>query len=524
MLHSGLRLGGRYRLDTRIGAGGMGEVWRAVDEVLGRVVAVKAMLPEVADEPDFARRFLAEAKAMASVNHPAVASIHDYGRSDGVTFLVMEFVDGESLSGVLRRSGRLAPEEVMRLIAQAADGLQAVHDCGIVHRDVKPANLLIRRNGSVLITDFGISRTWDGTHLTVSGAVLGTPSYLSPEQVLGQPATALSDVYALGLTAYECLAGHRPFAGDSPYAVALQRVQFAPRPLGADLPAPVLAVVGRALATDPAGRWACAAELADAARAAADGRVAANGWSAADGRSGPGGQRPSPAAASPGAAVPSPPGPAWPGTAPPASPRAAVSSPSGHVWPGTAPPVPAVGPRTARRRWPLVAALLAIVLVGGVVVWQAGLGRGDGPASGTGPQRPSTASTDDAARQAGFTPCGAAFCPTRPLCWRGLTSVSGNAMPPRRVDCTADHAWETFAATYLPADAVDVPQDELMARADVGAACSGSVMAARSDGRTTTAWVREAWPIQLTGTEVWLVHCLARPETGDPSGSAFSAR
>lgn len=97
-------------------------------------------------------------------------------------------------------------------------------------------------------------------------------------------------------------------------------------------------------------------------------------------------------------------------------------------------------------------------------------------------------------------------------------------MPPRRVDCTADHAWETFAATYLPADAVDVPQDELMARADVGAACSGSVMAARSDGRTTTAWVREAWPIQLTGTEVWLVHCLARPETGDPSGSAFSAR
>ncbi|WP_433350154.1 serine/threonine-protein kinase [Micromonospora sp. CA-111912] len=509
MLHSGLRLGGRYRLDTRIGAGGMGEVWRAVDEVLGRVVAVKAMLPEVADEPDFARRFLAEAKAMASVNHPAVASIHDYGRSDGVTFLVMEFVDGESLAGALRRSGRLAPEDVMRLIAQAADGLQAVHDCGIVHRDVKPANLLIRRNGSVLITDFGISRTWDGTHLTVSGAVLGTPSYLSPEQVLGQPATALSDVYALGLTAYECLAGHRPFAGDSPYAMALQRVQFAPRPLSTDLPRPVLAVVGRALATDPAGRWPNAAGLADAARAAADGR------------SDPGGHRPQPAAASPGTGAPSLPAPFLPL---PSAPGAAAPSPPGPAWPGTAPPVPAVGPRAARRRWLLVAALLAIVLVGGVSVWQTGLGRDDGPASDAGPQGPSTAPTDDAARQAGFTSCGAAFCPTRPLCWRGLTSISGNAMPPRGVDCTTDHAWETFSATYLPADAADVPQDELMTRADVGAACSASVMADRSGGRPTTGWVREAWPIQLTGTDVWLVHCLARPETGDPSGSAFSAR
>ncbi|RGC69367.1 Serine/threonine-protein kinase PknA [Micromonospora sp. MW-13] len=490
MLHSGLRLGGRYRLDTRIGAGGMGEVWRAVDEVLGRVVAVKAMLPEVADEPDFARRFLAEAKAMASVNHPAVASIHDYGRGDGVTFLVMEFVDGESLAGLLRRTGRLAPEDAMRLIAQAADGLQAVHDCGIVHRDVKPANLLIRRNGSVLITDFGISRTWDGTHLTVSGAVLGTPSYLSPEQVLGQPATALSDVYALGLTAYECLAGHRPFAGDSPYAMALQRVRTVPRPLGGDLPHPVLAVVDRALATDPAGRWPCAAALADAARAAADGR------------SGPGGRRPPPAAP-PGVAVPSPAGPARPGAA----------------------PVPAVGPRTARRRWPLLAALPVIALVGGVALWQAtGPGRHDGPASGAGPRQPSTAPTDDAARQAGFTSCGAAFCPTRPLCWRGLTSISGNAMPPRRVDCTTDHAWETFSATYLPADAVDIPQDELLARADIGAACSASVMAARTAGRPTTGWVREAWPIQLTGTDVWLVHCLARPQTGDPSGSAFSTR
>ncbi|WP_416904135.1 serine/threonine-protein kinase [Micromonospora echinospora] len=228
MLHSGLRLGDRYRLDARIGAGGMGEVWRAVDVLLGRTVAVKAMLPDVADDPDFARRFLVEAKAMASVNHPAVASIHDYGHSDGLTFLVMEFVDGQSLSQILARHGRLSPADTMHLVAQAADGLQAVHECGIVHRDIKPANLLVRPNGTLLITDFGISRRHDASLLTASGAVLGTPTYLSPEQVLGRPATALSDVYSLGLAAYECLAGQRPFTGDNPYAIALQRVQAAP--------------------------------------------------------------------------------------------------------------------------------------------------------------------------------------------------------------------------------------------------------------------------------------------------------
>src|SRR5690349_23599183 len=272
MLHPGIRLGDRYRLDTRIGAGGMGEVWRAVDEVLDRAVAVKAMLPDVAAQPDLAKRFLVEAKAMASVNHPAVASIHDFGRGAGITFLVMECIDGESLSQVLARAGRLDPATTMRLVAQAAEGLRAVHERGIVHRDIKPANLLLRRDGSLLITDFGISRTHDGTQLTASGAVLGTPTYLSPEQVLGRPATGLSDVYSLGLAAYECLAGRRPFEGDNPYAVALQRLQAAPPPLGRDLPGPVLAVVERALAADPADRWPSAAAMAEAARAAAAGQ------------------------------------------------------------------------------------------------------------------------------------------------------------------------------------------------------------------------------------------------------------
>jgi len=329
MLHPGLRLGERYRLDNRIGAGGMGEVWQAFDEVLGRVVAVKAMLPAVADEPDFARRFQIEAQAMASVNHPAVASIHDYGRSNGVTFLVMEFIDGESLAQVLRRSGRLSPAETMRLIAQAADGLQAVHDRGIVHRDIKPANLLIRRNGSLLITDFGISRAYDSTHLTTSGAILGTPTYLSPEQVLGQPATALSDVYSLGLTAYECLAGRRPFGGDNPYAVALQRLQVAPAALTGFVSGPVLAVIEYALAVDPANRWPSATAMADAARAAA----VSPAW--------PSGQRPADVGGSAPVAPVAGPSATPSGSVPPVSspsgPVPPVSSPSGSVPPVSSP-------------------------------------------------------------------------------------------------------------------------------------------------------------------------------------------
>jgi serine/threonine-protein kinase len=495
MLHPGLRLGDRYRLEARIGAGGMGEVWRAVDEVLGRVVAVKAMLPDVAGDPDFARRFLVEAKAMASVNHPAVASIHDYGRSDGITFLVMEFIDGESLSQVLRGSGRLAPADTMRLVAQAADGLQAVHDGGIVHRDIKPANLLIRRNGALLITDFGISRTQDGTHLTASGAILGTPTYLSPEQVLGKPATALSDVYSLGLTAYECLAGHRPFVGDNPYAVALQRIQTAPRTLGGDIPRPVLEVIERALATDPADRWPSAAALAPAAR------IAANGPSAA------GGQPPPAPANRAASAVP-----AW---APPVSPQS-TPPPS----PGSAPP-PSAGSALSPRQWSIMAgAIMVIILVGGVTAWKmAGAGSGTGSAAGPGSTRTSNA---PAILATGFAACGAALCPTAPLCWGGLTSISGNALPPRKIACTQSHTWETFSANYRPADAADGPQDNLMDRADIAAACSASVMAARSSDRgATTGWVRDAWPIQVAGTGVWIVHCLARPDTGEPSKAAF---
>ncbi|GIE86143.1 serine/threonine-protein kinase [Actinoplanes regularis] len=265
-LRAGMRLGGRYRLEDRLGAGGMGEVWRAFDEALNRTVAVKTMLPTAAQDPDFVRRFADEATAMARVNHPAVVAIHDVGESDGITYLVMEFIDGESLAQRLTRERRLAPAETMRIIAAAAEGLQAVHDQGILHRDIKPANIMLRADGGVLITDFGIARHPGSPGLTATGAVLGTPTYLSPEQVLGQPVDRRSDVYSLGLVAYECLAGEKPFVGDNPYAVALQRIQEEPKTLGTDLPPAVLLLVERALQADPEKRLPSALSLAEAAR------------------------------------------------------------------------------------------------------------------------------------------------------------------------------------------------------------------------------------------------------------------
>ncbi|WDZ82865.1 serine/threonine-protein kinase [Micromonospora cathayae] len=508
MLLPGLRLGDRYRLDARIGAGGMGEVWRAVDVVLGRTVAVKAMLPDVADDPDFARRFLVEAKAMASVNHPAVASIHDYGHSDGLTFLVMEFVDGQSLSQLLARHGRLSPADTMHLVAQAADGLQAVHECGIVHRDIKPANLLVRPNGSLLITDFGISRRQDASLLTASGAVLGTPTYLSPEQVLGRPATALSDVYSLGLAAYECLAGQRPFTGDNPYAVALQRVQAVPRALGADVPQPVRTVVERALATEPADRWPSAAALAHAAR-----------WSS--------GAVAHPPAVPPIAAppVPAPPVPAAP--MPPVPPVVAPAPPVSPA-PGpsvsTPPPGPAVSARgrSTRRRWAVLAGTVALVLAGGLAAWQAFGGDGTGSPADDGPGGPGGTPSAGPAVPAGFAACGAELCPTTPLCWGGLVSISGTAMPPRKADCAGEHSWETFAAVRLPDDATDLPQDELLTHDVIKVACSTSNLAARrAEPGDTRGWVRDAWPVELPADGGWLVHCLARPETGQSTGAAF---
>ncbi|MBW4704018.1 MULTISPECIES: serine/threonine-protein kinase [unclassified Micromonospora] len=268
MLSPGVQLGNRYRLDERIASGGMGDVWRGTDQVLGRTVAVKSLLPALLDEPGFAERFRGEARTMATINHPGVVDVYDFGSDQEIAFLVMEYVEGDALSATLSRVGRLTPARTMALLAQAADALHAAHEKGIVHRDVKPGNLLVRPNGTLVLTDFGIARSELVGQLTAAGSVLGTASYISPEQATGAVATPASDVYALGVVAYQCLAGRRPFEGDNPLEIAMRHVRDTPRALPGDIPPQVKAIVERAMAKEPGHRWPSAAALAAVARQA----------------------------------------------------------------------------------------------------------------------------------------------------------------------------------------------------------------------------------------------------------------
>lgn len=269
MLSPGVLLGGRYRLDERIASGGMGDVWRGTDEVLGRTVAVKILLPALLEEPGFAERFRGEARTMATINHPGVVDVYDYGSDQQIAFLVMEYVEGDALSRTLSRVGRLTPARTMALVAQAADALQAAHEKGIVHRDVKPGNLLVRPNGTLVLTDFGIARSAMVGQLTAAGSVLGTASYISPEQAAGGTATPASDIYALGVVAYQCLSGHRPFEGDNPLEIAMKHVREQARPLPSDIPPAVRRIVDQSMAKDPAARFQSAALLGAVARQAA---------------------------------------------------------------------------------------------------------------------------------------------------------------------------------------------------------------------------------------------------------------
>ncbi len=261
-LGADVRLGDRYVLEERIAVGGMGEVWRGRDEVLGRVVAIKVLREDLGHDPEFRRRFRDEARHTASLSHPGIAGVFDYGESpDGTPYLVMELVDGEPLSTLLGREGALSAERTLDIVAQAALALQAAHDSGVVHRDVKPGNLLVRPDGVVKVTDFGIARVVNAAPVTQTGLVVGTAQYLSPEQAAGRPLTAASDVYSLGAVAYECLAGQPPFTGDGPVAVALAHINAEPPALPASVPIPVRDLVMTALEKDPRRRPTSAGEL-----------------------------------------------------------------------------------------------------------------------------------------------------------------------------------------------------------------------------------------------------------------------
>src|SRR6478609_8176325 len=220
-LHEGFVLGGRYTLSTHIASGGMADVWAGRDQVLRRDVAVKVMRPDVEHEKLFSLRFRDEAVHSAGLLHANIATVFDYGEDDGLAYLVVELVDGQPLSAMLRERGPLPHAEARSIMGQAALALGVAHQARVVHRDVKPANIMIRRDGLVKLTDFGIARALDASGHTLHGELLGTPNYMSPEQVLGQAATGASDLYALGVVAHEMLSGQRPFDRETPYATAV---------------------------------------------------------------------------------------------------------------------------------------------------------------------------------------------------------------------------------------------------------------------------------------------------------------
>lgn len=261
----GTLLAGRYRLDRLVANGGMAQVWEASDETLRRRVAVKILHDHLAD-PATVARFRAEGVTAARLTHPGVVAIFDTCSDGGLDAIVMEYVEGHTLRDVLDREGPLAPERAIDITMQIADALAAAHRLGLIHRDVKPANVLLRPDGSVKVTDFGIAKVRDegGGDLTLPGTFLGTAKYLSPEQVEGRPVDARSDVYALGIVLYEMLSGEVPFDGPTDAAIALARVQRDPRPLrevAPGVPPALDAIVRRAMARDPDDRYPGMVEL-----------------------------------------------------------------------------------------------------------------------------------------------------------------------------------------------------------------------------------------------------------------------
>jgi hypothetical protein len=270
---AGLTFGGRYELQSRIAIGGMGEVWQATDLVIGRQVAIKILKDEYLGDPGFLERFRAEARHAALVNHEGIANVFDYGEEEGSAYLVMELVPGEALSTILEREHVLSTDKVLDIVAQTAAALQAAHAAGLVHRDIKPGNLLITPDGRVKITDFGIARIADQVPLTATGQVMGTVQYLSPEQASGHPASPTTDIYSLGIVAYEALAGRRPFTGESQVAIAMAQINETPPDLPVTVSEPVRNLVYACIAKNPADRPQSAAHLARAAQALRRGDV-----------------------------------------------------------------------------------------------------------------------------------------------------------------------------------------------------------------------------------------------------------
>lgn len=264
----GLLLGGRYRLDDLLATGGMGEVWTGHDESVGRVVAVKVLREEFTGNQEFLRRLRTEARNSSALSHENIAQMYDYGEQNGTGFLVMELVPGEPLADLLDRKPVLPPTEMLQIVSATARGLEHAHQASVVHRDVKPGNILLQASipgvpPKVKITDFGVSLAANQAPMTATGMVMGTAQYLSPEQAIGKPATGRSDLYALGVIAYEATAGKRPFTGKSPVDIAIAHVNDPVPPLPPDTDPRIVEVIMKLLDKDPDQRYSSAGEVAD---------------------------------------------------------------------------------------------------------------------------------------------------------------------------------------------------------------------------------------------------------------------
>src|SRR5215475_6958238 len=294
-------LGGRYELDGIVGRGGMAEVFRARDIRLDRVVAVKTLREDLARDATFQARFRREAQSAASLNHPSIVAVYDTGEdNDGpshVPYIVMEYVDGRTLRDLLRDDRRLLPERALEITDGVLRALDYSHRNGIVHRDIKPGNVMLTRQGEIKVMDFGIARAVADTQATMTqtAQVIGTAQYLSPEQARGERVDARSDLYSVGCLLYELLTGRPPFTGDSPVAIAYQHVREAPVPpsrVDPDLPPWADPIVLRAMEKDPNARYQSAAEMrSDIQRALSGVPVAAMPMTASYAHAGPGTRR-----------------------------------------------------------------------------------------------------------------------------------------------------------------------------------------------------------------------------------------